>query len=389
MSQMPSTSPHNRSPAVAPDALDDAERAVLEVGAIAASFGFFGIVWLDKTLSVTGRYGWLVDFVQPGVPITTSVLPLIGLEAEIIGLKDRPDRIIELPAVAVAEPGGDARKLNFTFFWNSARDGVMMLVYRSASQTELELELSKQIRARLMAEAAVTATSKELARANADLESFAAIVSHDLKAPLRHMRYLAEAAAQQIDPARNAALVSGLHAIEVQAQRMSQMLAALFEYSSLGRKYEALAPVDTLALVNSIRESCSSTGIKVVIAGDWPHLTTIQAPLDLVLRNLVGNALQHHDRANGTINVSGQDGPEALVITVADDGPGIGAEHHASIFLPFRTLEATASATSSGMGLAMVKKAVEGAGGSIAIASDPASRRGTTFTVHWPKYIVA
>ena len=389
MSQMPSTLPQTQSPAVAPSALSEAERSVFEAGSIAASFGFFGIVWLDQKLRVTGRYGWLVDFVQPGAPITTSVLPLIGLEDEIIGLKDRPDRIIELPAVAVAEPGGDARKLNFTFFWNGARDGVTMLVYRSSSQTKLEFELSKQIRARLMAEAAVTATSKELARANADLESFASIVSHDLKAPLRHMRYLAEGAAQRMNPNQNEALVSGLRDIESQAQRMSLMLTALFEYSSLGRKYEALAPVDTRALVEQLRDSLPTTGIKVIIAGDWPLFTTIKAPLDLILRNLIGNALQHHDRVNGTITVSCQDGPEALVMTVADDGPGIGAEHHASIFLPFRTLETTASTTSSGMGLAMVKKTVEGAGGSIAIASDPASSRGTTFTVRWPKYIDA
>ncbi len=379
--------PLTPSLAAASEHFTASEQSVYEVGAIAASFGFFGVIWLDRQLLVLDSYGWLVDFVQRGQPVTDSILPVIGLEDEIIALRNSPDRVIELPAVAVAEAGRTAHKMNFTFFWNSAQDGPIVLAYRSSSQTELEIELSKQIRARLMAEAEVTAKSKELARANADLESFAAIVSHDLKAPLRHVRCLAEAAAQDPAGSSDAELLQKLHDIEAQAQRMSQMLTALFDYSELGRKYEALEIVDTLALMETIRRTFSRSSMAIKIDGQWPALSTLKALLDLVLRNLINNAAQHHDRDSGVIVVACRDSQQALVMTVSDDGPGIAAEHHASIFLPFRTLACVDTARSTGMGLAMVKKAVESAGGTISVASNPALQRGTTFTIHWPKYI--
>ena len=363
------------------------ERSVYDAGAIIASFGIFGVIWLDRKLNVVHTYGQLVDFVTCGHPVTDSVLAIIGLESEITSLADHPDRIIELPAVAVANPLGESKRLNFTFFWNSDRCCPVALAYRSSSQTELEFELSKQIRARLMAEAEVTAKSKELARANTDLESFAAIVSHDLKAPLRHMQGMAQAAADEAGSRGSTSLKTTLAEIQVHTQRMSQMLSALLDYSTLGRKYEALESVDTRSLIQSIKTSLPHGGINIAIEGDWPSVTTLRAPLDLVLRNLIGNALQHHDRASGQIHVVCNDSLHALTFTVSDDGPGIDAQHHSAIFLPFRTLQSGAVSNSTGMGLAMVKKAVESAGGSIVLVSNPALSRGTAFTVTWPKYL--
>ena len=375
------------SDAAASETCSLSERSVYDAGAIIARFGIFGIIWLDRKLNVVHTYGQLVDFVTCGQPVTDSVLAIIGLESEITALAEHPDRMIELPAVAVADPLGHPKRLNFTFFWNPDMCCPMALAYRSSSQTELEFELSKQIRARLMAEAEVTAKSKELARANSDLESFAAIVSHDLKAPLRHMQAMAQAAAGDAASRGDASHRTMLADIQVHAQRMSQMLSALLDYSTLGRKYEALESVDTRALIQSIKTSLPHGGIDIAIEGDWPSVTTLRAPLDLVLRNLIGNALQHHDRPSGQICVICNDSLHALTFTVSDDGPGIDVQHHASIFLPFRTVQSGGVSHSTGMGLAMVKKAVESAGGSIVLASSPSSGRGTAFTVTWPKYL--
>lgn len=394
MSQKPSSTPPSVSPAAANSVggpgtssrVDSAEWKVLEAGSLLAQFGSYGLIWLNQDLTVEDTFGPLVSFVTAGEPVTNSVLALIGLEQEIVALKEDSRRVLELPAVAVISNDTRGSKLNFTLFWNAGRDCPMALAYKSASQTELEVELSKQIRARLMAEAEVTATSKELARANADLESFAAIISHDLKAPLRHMRQLTEAAFDTSggDPA---AIRETLRAIEGQSRRMSHMLTALFDYSSLGRKYEAIEPVDTAALMDDVKHSLPETGHRVIITGQWPVLSTLRAPLDLVVRNLVGNALQHHDRATGNITIACEEQPQSLVISVTDDGPGINPRHHQSIFLPFRTLNSNSAGASTGMGLAAVKKTVEGAGGTIAVASDPQTARGTTFTVVWPKVL--
>ena len=401
MSKMPSSTPPtplpaggsettraNRFPPSAGDPLRELAPALAEASNLVASYGAFGLVWLNRDLMATRRYGRLVDFVQLDAPITNSVLALIGLEDEIRALPETKGRILELPAVGVATPDGDTHRLNFSIFWQPGQGAFLVLIYRVASQTELEVELSRQIRARLMAEAAVTAKSKELTRANADLESFAAIITHDLKAPMRHMRRLAEGLGVQAGAAGNEALQANLKEIEVQAQRMSHMLTALLDYSTLGRKYEAIETIDTRKLIGSIVQSLPKSEIAITISGSWPKVTTLAAPLDLVLRNLIDNALKHHDRGAGAIAVSCADGDSALTISVSDDGPGIAPKYHDTAFLPFRTLASSASQRGTGMGLAMVRKMVEAAGGTIMLSSDPSHRRGTVFTVFWPKNIV-
>lgn len=374
------------SPAVTADGLSDDDAAVREAGSIVAAFGFFGVVWMNTKLVAERRYGPLVDFIELGQPITTSLTPLLGLESEILSLRERPGRVLELPAIAVLGSSGPQGKINFTFFWNETRNIPMALAYRSPSQTEMELELSKQIRARLIAEAEVSAKSKELARANSDLESFAAIISHDLKAPLRHMKILAQTLIEAAPPGTADNDKARLKAIAEQAQRMSKMLTELFDYSSLGRKYEAVERVDTRALIEAMAASFDTRAIRISITGRWPVLTTLRAPMEIVLRNLISNAISHHDRQSGTVEVNGSDDQLYFTVKVADDGPGIDVRHHDSIFLPFRTL-APASVQSSGMGLAVVKRTLETVGASIGIESDPQKRRGTAFLIRWPKHI--
>ena len=271
--------------------------------------------------------------------------------------------------------------------WQTSTDKPMMLVYRAKSQTEIELESSRGIRARLIAEGAVSAKSKELARANADLESFATIVSHDLKAPLRHMRQLADTLITEPAIAGNDEALERLMQVQNLSRRMSHMLTELLDYASLGRKYEAIIETDTAALVASIITSMPETGCQFVSVGDWPVLPTLAVPLNLILRNLIHNAIQHHDRDRGLVTVGCENKPHELVISVSDDGPGIPPEYHAAAFLPFRTLGGRNGHGGTGIGLAMVKKVVETAGGGITIVSDPARARGTTFIVTWPKLI--
>jgi signal transduction histidine kinase len=398
MSQEHSSTPPIQSPAAALDAataknpdaepIDSAGRKVLEAGTLLAQFGSFGVIWMTPDLTVEETYGRLTSFVTKGAPVTDSILPIIGLEGEILALAREPHRVLELPAVSVATGAERTGKLNFTFIWNTQRNAPLAIAYKSASQTEIEVELSKQIRARLMAEAEVTAKSKELARANSDLESFAAIISHDLKAPLRHMRQLTETAFEKTEAGSDAALRDILRDIEGQSRRMSHMLTALLDYSTIGRKYEALETVDTGSLIAAVKDSLPESGHEIEIDGRWPVLRTLRAPLDLVLRNLVANALQHHDKATGHIAVRCEEQPQFLVFSIADDGPGIDPHHHESIFLPFRTLQNDAERPSTGMGLAAVKKIVEGAGGTIAVSSDPKTSRGTVFAVTWPKALL-
>ncbi|MFN0218495.1 MAG: sensor histidine kinase [Hyphomicrobium sp.] len=380
--------PQTRSPDAQLEANSRDAEALLDVASLIERFGLFGLIWFDRNLIVRRTFGRMVDFVKVGAPAADSLPLLIGLEAELVALSSDSPRTLEIPAVSIPTADGGAEKLNFTFLWSPQQSAVIALAHRSETQTALEVELSRQIRARLMAEAESNAKSRELQRANADLENYAGIISHDLQAPLRHMRYLTS-------NARDAPATSGvasheaLDLIAAQAERMSNMLQRLFEYSNIGRKYEALEIVDCGELVRGVIRSLPGSGFAVEIGGDWPTLLTLRAPLDLAMRNLIANARQHHDLSTGVIHVACADSQDAIVITVADDGPGIAPEHHAAIFLPFRTLNAAAETGATGMGLALVNRAVESVGGAVTLASNPAKARGTIFAVQWPKVIDA
>jgi signal transduction histidine kinase len=365
-------------------------RARLYAGELLAARGVYGIVWLDEELVVTSRYGSITDFIEVGAPLTDSVLPVMGLEDEIKALSRSNEGILRLPNVSMITGQGPGPRLTMLLYAFNKAVPYMMIVAAAAAHSNLEMELSRQVRARLMAEAEAYAKSEELARTNAELtaangnlEQFAAIVSHDLQAPMRALRYMADDIEAAVAAADGETARAKLAELRRQARRLSSMLSTLLHYSSAGLKREAIETVDTLALVNEIVHSLPHNGITVEIGGDWPELATLAAPLDLALRNLIDNTIKHHDRIQGHLSVSCQDAGDALEFTVADDGPGIEVEHQQSVFLPFRTL----SGSGAGMGLAIVQKMVGAVGGAVTLTSNAAERRGTTFKIRWPKRI--
>ncbi len=264
----------------------------------------------------------------------------------------------------------------------------VLVISHASGGSNLEIELSRQIRARLMAEATVAAKSQELLLANAELrianaklEQFASIVTHDLKAPMRALCHMTDELGAAVSSGNEEKARRELDELRHQGLRLSSMLSALLRYSSAGPRELAIEPVDTAVLVAEIVRSLPDRQMAIEVRGNWPRLETFAAPLDLVLRNLIDNAIKHHDRDGGSVIITCTDHPSALELAVTDDGPGIAPEHHDSIFLPFRSI----SGTSEGMGLAIVQKMVAAAGGAIHIRSNTDQSRGVTFVVHWPK----
>ena len=360
---------------------------LLAAGRLLAERGIYGLVWFGADLVVAARYGRLSEFLEVGDGLTEQCIALVGLEGEILSLAERAGSVIDLPAVQLMAADRELPRLNLTIFWHAEGGHFLMLLARATSRSDIEFELSKQMRARLIAEAAVAAKSRELARANRDLEDFAGVVSHDLKAPLRALRYAAEDIGALLDAGNIDAARRRLGEIEMRTRRMSSMMTALLDYASVGRKSDVAEPLDTRELVAEVVRSMPlRSGFEVTVGGDWPQLVTVRAALDLVLRNLVDNAVKHHDRERGRIDIHAADGTDMLVITVSDDGPGIAPEYHATVLLPFRTLAADKG---TGMGLAFVNRTVETVGGRLTIRSDPAQSRGTAFVLTWPRAITS
>ena len=363
-----------------------------------AERGIYGVVWLDAELRAVERLGAMVGNIPLGVSVTESVAVFLGFDDEIRALRAEPHRSLAIPNVLMEEATQNVERVNLAVYWIVEQGAYLLLMARAVSRADLEYALTAEVRGRMIAEAEVAAQANviqrandEFAAANRDLEEFAYVISHDLRAPLRGVRYAATDAQAALVGGDADATMGHLERVVLQARRMSTMLTGLLEYARIGRKTDAAAVLDVGALAAEIAASSGEeSGFSVTVEGIWPEIVTVAEPLDIVLRNLVDNAIKHHDAEDGRVVIRAGDAGRFLAISVIDDGPGIAPEWHQAIFEPFKQVADSEQAPDgSGIGLALVKKTVERFGGEIQVRSDPARARGTTFRVTWPKEIAS
>ena len=224
--------------------------------------------------------------------------------------------------------------------------------------------------------------ASELAKSNEELDNFAHVASHDLKAPLRAIDNLASWISEDIED--RDAVIEHVQMLRLRSQRMNRLLEDLLEYSRVGREESKIKEVDLNVMARDLFDLASPPkGFCLDIVGELPTFNALATPLEQVLRNLISNAIKHHDQPNGCIGISCRDEGSHYDIIISDDGPGIAAEFHQKIFGMFQMLRARDDVEGSGMGLAMVKKIVENYGGAIALKS--VLGEGSEFHVRWPK----
>ncbi|MDM7862107.1 ATP-binding protein [Alteromonas sp. ASW11-36] len=221
-----------------------------------------------------------------------------------------------------------------------------------------------------------------LKKSNADLDEFAYVASHDLRSPLTAIRRLIEwvkdDAVGKLDPES----LRHIEMIETRADRMNRLLSDLLQYSQVGRQQHEAETLELESIVaDCVQLIDVPAGFSVTAVNQ--ALLLPKFPLELVLTNLISNAIKHHDKATGNIAVDCQELEASYAIQVSDDGPGIAPEHRQKVFEKFTRLQSEDQVVGSGLGLAMVVKMVEHYGGSIAIEDN--APRGCTFIIQWPK----
>ncbi len=224
----------------------------------------------------------------------------------------------------------------------------------------------------------------ELARSNHDLEQFAYAASHDLRAPLRAVEHLSQWLVEDLESHMNEEQKQHATLLRQRLQRMERLLTDLLEYSRVTRVHQNVEPVNVDVLVRDVAGMFEwPKGFTFRIEGVLPVLETNRSALHRSFANLVGNAIKHHDRSDGTVTVGAVDLGEYVEFHVTDDGPGIDPRFHAKAFEMFQTLRPRDEVEGSGMGLALVKRLVESHGGGIEIQS--AGGRGSTIRFTWPR----
>lgn len=230
-------------------------------------------------------------------------------------------------------------------------------------------------------------TQHQLKERNTELDNFVRIASHDLKAPLRAIANLADWIEEDMADRLNAEDRQQFQLLRQRVKRMKALIDGLLRYSRLGREQLATEMVDVAQLVvETIDSLAPPPQFEIAIRSPLPTFALKRILLSQVFANLLGNAIGHHHRSDGLIEISAVDLGDRYQFSIADDGPGIPVgESRERIFEIFQTLQPSNSTDNTGIGLAIVKKIVEGEGGRIWLTTD--RPQGTCFCFTWLKTI--
>jgi len=257
--------------------------------------------------------------------------------------------------------------------------------FDEAGQVRGIFSMATDISERRKIQLELEAKQAELLRSNKDLEQFAYVASHDLKAPLRAIELLVQWIVEGLAGYDVNSVQENLALLGKRTTRLNRLLDDLLAYSRAGRKVGAHRMTDTHALVHDIVQMLNPPAtISISIDGQLPKYKTYQAPLEQVLRNLISNAIKHHPGPEGRIVVSCKEEGERYVYAIEDDGEGIPQQYAERVFEMFQTLKPRDQVEGSGMGLAIVNRIVQWQGGRVWFEPAP-SGRGTVFKFQWKK----
>ncbi len=226
--------------------------------------------------------------------------------------------------------------------------------------------------------------TRTLERRNAELDQFAYITSHDLKAPLRGIANLSRWIEEDLEGAIPPEVAGQFDLLRGRVNRMEAMIEGILQYSRIDRAEVAPEVVDVKALLTEVIDLLDPPpGIAITLDDDMPTLRAQRLRLQQVFQNLLSNAIKHHDRAIGHIHVAVRPQGKWYEFSVTDDGPGIAPRYHDKVWMIFQTLQVRDKVENTGVGLALVRKIVEGQGGTVGVTSDEG--RGATFRFTWPR----
>jgi signal transduction histidine kinase len=224
----------------------------------------------------------------------------------------------------------------------------------------------------------------ELERKNNELDQFAYIVSHDLKAPLRGIENITMWIQEDLREELSPKMKEYMELMVGRTKRMENLIQGVLDLSKAGRIKQNIELVDVKELVKEIIEMLAPPPtFKFTVPDKTLVLRTERISLQQVFSNLISNCIKYHDKKDGKVEIGWKEENEYYQFYVKDDGPGISPKYHDKIFIVFQTLRERDAFESTGVGLAIVKKILSEKNCSIKVFSDEG--KGANFVFTWPK----
>ncbi|MEC4818782.1 MAG: PAS domain S-box protein, partial [Scytonema sp. PMC 1069.18] len=176
-------------------------------------------------------------------------------------------------------------------------------------------------------------TTTMLKKRNDELDQFAYVASHDLKAPLRAIASLSEWMEEDLADKLPEENQQQMRLLRGRVRRMEALINGLLEYSRVGRIHSPLLMVNVTTLVKEVIDTLAPPPtFTIEVEPGMPTFVTKRLLLQQVFSNLIGNAINHHTCSNGHIKISVQDREKYYEFAVSDDGPGIAPEYQNKVF---------------------------------------------------------
>jgi PAS domain S-box-containing protein len=300
--------------------------------------------------------------------------------------KDTDKNVIDSMKNAVMEKQNFVSEIlkyhkNGTKYWTQIT--MTPILSDDSSETKF-IFIESNITPRKIAEEKMRQYLLSLEKSNAELDKFAYVVSHDLKAPLRAIGNLTGWIEEDIGDKLPADSVSHFNTIKNRVVRMEELINGILDYAKVNKKGGA---AESFKCDELIRETIELIGAPenatINIREGMPVMLTEKTKLQQVFMNIINNAIRYNDKENILIDIGIKDKGMDWEFYIKDNGPGIEPRYHEKIFVIFQTLNARDEVESRGVGLAIVKKLIEDEGGKIWLESDAGI--GANFFFTWPK----
>jgi PAS domain S-box-containing protein len=225
-----------------------------------------------------------------------------------------------------------------------------------------------------------------LKETNDNLEEFTYVASHDLRSPLRGISdllvWIKEDLGEDIIPS----VAKNIGRISVRISKMESLIEDLLKYARAGKEIADATDVHLETMIDNIIDFVEiPNAIKIEKNIKIESIATAPTPLETVLRNLISNAVKHHDKETGKLKIECYPENNLCHFKVCDDGPGIPEASLERIFRLFQTASSSGK-NSSGIGLSVSRRLAETHGGRIK-AENNIHQEGSTFHLWWPRFI--